>query len=306
LIRDKKQRFFFPATEDGAALLVSCETRQSELRDFVIGVFDCGISVILADAECLVAREYDGSDCINREGFDLFSTTPFAKRTHLDSPEGACAVIDQSILMQVPLCRREPIGAADYREHGAVGGACVRCDPHHIARALAFKNRNATAIDRPHVGQRKNSQAMRKPLGDDRDVDFSTAEHDVIGHIDIIGPKQPAHCQILPDLAVETEDEQRAVGVFVGSQNQTFRGIFAIDPDGRVVGVVANFFGGDFRLQNGGRGCCRGCQRRHAECCQDQTFARNDRQCSKCLHFLMLARERKNSPPKNNKSATKT
>jgi hypothetical protein len=80
---------------------------------------------------------------------------------------------------------------------------------------------------------------VRVALRDHRHVDLAAAQYYIVGHVDIVGPQQSAHDLVGHDAALQVEHVQRAISVFVGPQHEALRAVSPIDPDGRIIAVMA-------------------------------------------------------------------
>ncbi len=252
LIRDKQPAPSIGMPHDGTPLVIARKALGTKARKLVIRIFGARVRQILAQTKCLITRKNMPALGINGQCFDFFAPAPCPERSCLDPTQDTRAVIHDPVLVQVPLTRSKAIGAADDGKHCAIDRSRIGRDTHHIARTFTLKDRHTAAIRSTHIGQGVDTQTMRESLCHDHHVATLTPDQHVIGHIDIVRPREAPDDFVVTHTPIKPKDIQRTIRVLVGAENQTFSGIGAVDPNGGIIGIVLDRFGDDARLH--GRG----------------------------------------------------
>ena len=194
------------------------------------------------------------ADRIHRQRLDLLAAAPLGEGADLDAAQHPGAVVDEPVLVQIALLRRVAIRSADGHQQRPVARPHPRCDAHDITRTLALEHQDAAAIDGPHVRQGIDAQPMSETLSDDHEVDRLATEHDAAGDVDVVGTQQAADHEVLAHPTVEAEHIQRAVDILVCAHDERTRRVGRVDPDRRIVGVVAHGRGHHPGLDHAGGG----------------------------------------------------
>src|ERR1044072_961033 len=189
------------------------------------------ICIILAQARLFIRIINKAQLIIYRYTFYLLLTAVLTEFTYEGRLYPAFPIILQTILKEVTAGRA--CFTAYYGKDGFISRTGIEGNAHGQTVLLAFKYRDTTAIQRLHIWQAENAQAVGFAFSGNSDINMLAINVQAIGDVDIIRSFQSAY--LFHDLSLQVKNVQCTVRIFIRTYDEALRRICLVDPDSRII-----------------------------------------------------------------------